>query len=376
LIWERTGGLPAYVQGLYQLGKWIAIDANDNVFVAGTSTGQAVFGSTTLPAGAGGPLLCKYAADGTLLWVRRVEGAAPGFGIQSSASGIALDSAGDVITTGYLYEGTADFGGTVVRVQKYSDSYIAKYNSNGNVQWVRLGHGSRGLAVDRQGDIYFTGNVFDALGGGPGPMECGKFTSTGEVAWVRTLEGAYGNGVALDAKGEPVVVGEFYGTLQLDGHEVHNDSVSHQDILICKTDALGNFQWALSGGGPEFDRATAVACGAAGNCYVAGVIRNESGSLGGFPLDVLVPGGGQVDVFLARLFDADAAVADLKIARTASDLTLSWPIEATNFVLEATTSLPAVSWTTVTNTPTITATERSVQLPLTGPARFFRLRQP
>jgi hypothetical protein len=66
----------------------------------------------------------------------------------------------------------------------------------------------------------------------------------------------------------------------------------------------------------------------------------------------------------------------LGIARTASDLTLSWPIDATNFVLEATTSLPAVSWTTVTNTPAVTTNERSVQLPTTGNARFFRLRQP
>lgn len=44
--------------------------------------------------------------------------------------------------------------------------------------------------------------------------------------------------------------------------------------------------------------------------------------------------------------------------------------------IESATSLPAVSWTTVTNTPTDTATERSVQLPLTGNARFFRLRKP
>ena len=51
-------------------------------------------------------------------------------------------------------------------------------------------------------------------------------------------------------------------------------------------------------------------------------------------------------------------------------------MSATNYVLEATTSLPAVSWTTVTNTLNVTATNRSVQPPLTGNARCFRLRQP
>lgn len=39
-------------------------------------------------------------------------------------------------------------------------------------------------------------------------------------------------------------------------------------------------------------------------------------------------------------------------------------------------SLSAITWTTVTNTPTITTNKRSVQLSLTGNAQFFRLRKP
>jgi hypothetical protein len=84
------------------------------------------------------------------------------------------------------------------------------------------------------------------------------------------------------------------------------------------------------------------------------------------------PGGGD-DAFLVNLSLREARV---QITRSGQAVTLSWPVEAANYILEATTSLPAVSWTTVTNTPTVTATNRSVQLPLTGNARFFRLRQP
>jgi hypothetical protein len=50
--------------------------------------------------------------------------------------------------------------------------------------------------------------------------------------------------------------------------------------------------------------------------------------------------------------------------------------KATNYVLEAATSLPAISWNPVTNNPTISGRERSLQLPLTGAAKFFRLRSP
>lgn len=66
----------------------------------------------------------------------------------------------------------------------------------------------------------------------------------------------------------------------------------------------------------------------------------------------------------------------LTLSRSGQTVNLSWPVWATNYLLEATTSLPAVSWTTVTNTPTVITNERSVQLPMTSNAQFFRLRQP
>lgn len=66
----------------------------------------------------------------------------------------------------------------------------------------------------------------------------------------------------------------------------------------------------------------------------------------------------------------------LKISRTGETVILSWPASATNYFLEAATSMPALSWDSVTNTPTVTTNERNVQLPLTGNAQFFRLRQP
>lgn len=51
-------------------------------------------------------------------------------------------------------------------------------------------------------------------------------------------------------------------------------------------------------------------------------------------------------------------------------------VKPANYVLQAASALPAVSWTTVTNTPTVSGRDRRVKLPLTGNSRFFRLRQP
>jgi hypothetical protein len=68
------------------------------------------------------------------------------------------------------------------------------------------------------------------------------------------------------------------------------------------------------------------------------------------------------------ILTANAVV--LKLAPTPGGVTVSWPSEATNYILEATSTLPTVSWATVTNTPADTATERNVQLPLAAFLRF------
>jgi ECF sigma factor len=130
-------------------------------------------------------------------------------------------------------------------------------------------------------------------------------------------------------------------------------------------------------------RALSVVCDGSGNIYAVGDVRCiyrdglvfcDPGLLGSFALPPQTDGS--LDFFVARLTDPAAVAVELKIARTVSGVALSWPVQATNYLLGVSTSLPAVSWTTVTNTPTVTTNERSVQLPLTGDARFFRLRKP
>jgi hypothetical protein len=312
-----------------------------------------------------------------LVWARRIESSPTASAGIGTARSIALDPEGNVLIGGYLDNGPTDFGGLIVTIAGPYSGYffIAKYNPNGNVLWARQSHADH-VAVDQRGDVYGIGNVISSDPKATTGMFCGKFDAAGNAVWERIVPGAYGNGISLDRNSEPVFAGEFSGVIDLDGMRLQSTGSSFQDLLICKADAGGHFQWALSGGGAEFERATQVICDRAGSCYLTGVIRKEPGMFGSFPLDPLVPGDPTTDVFLSRVTDPTAVAVVLGIARTASDLTLSWPVEATNFVLEATTSLPAVSWTTVTNTLTVTATERSVQLPLTGNAQFFRLRQP
>jgi hypothetical protein len=56
-------------------------------------------------------------------------------------------------------------------------------------------------------------------------------------------------------------------------------------------------------------------------------------------------------------------------------ITISWPAPETNYVLEATESLTAPQWVAISNAPTVVNSRLTVTNSVTGPSRFYRLRQ-
>ena len=67
----------------------------------------------------------------------------------------------------------------------------------------------------------------------------------------------------------------------------------------------------------------------------------------------------------------------LKIERSGPDVVLSWPVAATNFVLEATSHLPGTNaWESITNAPSIVGQEYKLTSAASGNAKFYRLRRP
>ncbi len=384
LLWERMLGSSGTAARRGSEGGYdVALDENGNILVVGSSSNAATFDDVTFPNTPGGPLLCKFDPDGQLLWAKRVEGRHQVFEGMILDSGVAnhlaLDGQGNVILTGYLYNGSTDFGGKVVTVAGPTDGdfFIAKFSPGGEVQWVQTGYGYGGLAVDRQSNIFFNGRV-----AGNSAMRCGALTPAGAVLWDRRIPGAIGAGVALTAAGDPVFVGEFKGAWDLDGHTIEALAETDQKLFIASASAEGQFRWVIGDSGHTMSRAMRVVTGGDGQIFVAGDVRCywrgdwicEPGQLDSFALAPQV--GGVSDLFLARLDVSPPGATQLKIVTISSGVVLSWPVEATDYVLEAATSLPALSWDPVDISPAVGATEHSVQLPVTDAAKFFRLRKP
>jgi hypothetical protein len=59
----------------------------------------------------------------------------------------------------------------------------------------------------------------------------------------------------------------------------------------------------------------------------------------------------------------------------ATTLQLSWPTNAAGYTLQYTTNLPALAWSTVTNSVVTNGDYFTVQLEMSGPRRFYRLRK-
>lgn len=203
-------------------------------------------------------LTLKYSSTGTLLWARTYNGP----GKYDFPAALAIDPAGNVFVTG-------NSGGSTT----LPDYATLKYSSTGELLWLRRYNGpcgwkgpgdgqdeAKALAVDHEGNVIVTGRS----DGGTNIISYAtlKYSSTGEPVWTNRYNGP-ANGdmataVAVDANGGVIVTGESDGT--------------STDYATIKYSSAGVLLWTnrYSGPGTYLDRPVAVALDANGNVFVTG----------------------------------------------------------------------------------------------------------
>jgi uncharacterized delta-60 repeat protein len=290
-------------------GTGIAVDSAGNSLVVGYFEGPLVsFGSVTATnvgyAGhAYATFLVKYDSVGTAQWALGLGGG------ETYSTTVGLDAAGNCYVGG-SFKDTLQLGSSQLTAMGDKDGFLAKFNSAGVLQWARqvAGTGWDGgrLGVDAAGNSWFVGNFTGSASIGStnltSPTGYGLFVArydtSGNLQWVRQADGTsfFGTegGCAVDAAGNCYIPGIYAGAVDFGGTVITNRG--GWDIFVAKYDSAGNFQWAQTGGGHGNDGAFHMAVDPSGNCYMAGWFQ-----------DVAIIGAetliaqGYWDVFVARI---------------------------------------------------------------------------
>ncbi len=159
--------------------------------------------------------------------------------------------------------------------------------ADGDFVWARAMGGTywdegHAIAVDSAGNVYTTGYFRDTVDFDPGPgtydltsagwadIFVSKLDSGGNFVWAKSMGGPsedQGWDIAVDGAGNVCTTGYFFETADFDpGPGIYNlTSVGEADIFVWKLDSSGDFVWAKSMGGTEWDMGNGIAVEGAGN---------------------------------------------------------------------------------------------------------------
>jgi uncharacterized delta-60 repeat protein len=260
LLWvTRAGGTGIDV------GTSVTAFPDGSIVVTGRFSGTATFSGigasvsvSLTAAGDSDMFVARYNLDGTLAWVRQAGGTGfdEGFGVAAFAN--------DGLVVSGVFTGTAVFGpgeinqSTLV-AQGTENLFIARYNADGTLAWVRQAIATRGggvfirVAAFPDGSAAVTGSFIGTATFGPGEdnqqmltsrgsedIFIARYNANGTLAGVRQAGengSAAGFDIAAFPNGSVAVTGMFTGTATFGSGEANQQTLTAtgaSDIFVLK----------------------------------------------------------------------------------------------------------------------------------------------
>jgi gliding motility-associated-like protein len=204
--------------------------SGSHYYTTGNFSGNCNFTSQLLASsGLSDGFLAKYGEDGAPVWAKKFGGT----GSDKSVA-VVTDNSGSAYVCGY-YSGTAAFGASSITANDSSDVFIAKYNSTGDLVWVKSAGGpnndaAAGIALDPSGNVYVTGIFRGTANFGASSLTSINYTSSASASG---------------------------------------------DVFLTKLDNNGNFLWAKKGSASGDEKATDVCTDGQGGVYVCGQYSSD-----------------------------------------------------------------------------------------------------
>ena len=148
------------------------------------------------------------------------------------------------------------------------------------------------VEIDSQGNSYVAGyitgetafdiNVAEQISPGNGDVYISKYNTNGDLVWVKRFGGNLSDrayDLAIDENDQVYVTGQFYGQVDFGGIILTSVNNS-KDIFVLKMDAQGNVLWAISEGGSDSENVYGITTDSQNNVVLTGQFTGVS-SIGG-----------------------------------------------------------------------------------------------
>ncbi|MGD1702936.1 cadherin domain-containing protein [Dapis sp. BLCC M229] len=248
----------------------IATDSNGNVWATGTFGGSSIDingdGTNDLTNnGFEDGYVAKFDIDGNLLFAQNIGGFE-----SDNSNAIAIDSNDNAWVTGTFRGSSIDINGdgtNDLTSNQVLNSYVAKFDTNGNLLFAQNigGNEGHGIAIDSDDNVWATGRYFnksiDINGDGTNDLTdngrddgyVAKFNTDGDFLFAQNiggLENDYIFEIAIDRDSNVWVIGEFGSNIDINGDGT-NDLTNNgrDDGYVAKFDTDGKFLFAQNIGG-------------------------------------------------------------------------------------------------------------------------------
>ncbi|MCX6645585.1 MAG: hypothetical protein NTY09_04400, partial [bacterium] len=283
LIWAKSAGGTDDDQGY-----GITTLSDNSTVVTGTFRDSASFGpgepNQTVLTSTGqfdDIFIARYNSDGTLAWAKCAGGTYP----HDQGNGITTLSDNSTVVIG-TFGSSATFGlgepnETVLTSAGDSDIFIARYNLDGTLAWVKSAGGAsenyadqgNGITTLSDNSTVVTGRFNSSATFGPGEpnqtvlisvgysdLFIARYNPDGSLAWAKRAGGAiydYGKGITTLSDNSTVVVGEFSDSATFGSGEPNETVLTsdgwENDIFVARYNPDGTLAWAKRAGGADYD---------------------------------------------------------------------------------------------------------------------------
>ncbi len=295
LQWIQTSGGTGQAQSVD-----IALDTNGDVYITGYFFGTVSFNGQSFTNNSVSCFVAKYTSEGNFQWIKTGTG-----GISNK---LILDKNNNIYLTG-TFSYTLTLDGIIKNSRGSNDVFLAKYDSNGNLKWVQtaggsLDDGGNHLAVDFNQNVYLTGyfsttasfNQISKSSAGWSDAFIAKYNTDGNIQWVETFGGSghdYGTRIAVDANNNIYCTGNFLYTVNFKG--TSKTARGSTDIFILKLNTNRELEWLTTIDGIGTDWVQSMSIDSNNNLYLTGYFTDilVLGNKTRFPI-------GEQDAFVAK----------------------------------------------------------------------------